>query len=132
MRRYLKDSEIADALRDAKGFLSGAARALGVTRQAIAQRVRKSPVLSAVEAECVETNLDTAESRLTDAIDEGAGWAIKFYLQCKGKERGYHFPNAVAEVEEPPRPPRSVAEIEAEIAALGFVRKGREECRDDG
>lgn len=120
MRRYLKDSEIADALREGKGFLAEAARRLGVTRQAIAHRVRNSAFLSAVEAECVETNSDIAESRLVAAIEDGEGWAIKFYLQCKGTERGYHFPNAVAVVDETPKPPRSVEEIERDIEALGY------------
>ena len=120
MRHYLKDSEIADALRDGKGFLAEAARRLGVTRQAIAARVRKSAFLSAVEAECVETNSDIAESRLVSAIENGEGWAIKFYLQCKGTERGYHFPNAVAVVEDTPKQPRSVEEIEADLRRLGY------------
>lgn len=120
MRRYLKDSEIADALREGKGFLAEAARRLGVTRQAIAHRVRNSAFLSAVEAECVETNSDIAESRLVAAIEDGEGWAIKFYLQCKGTERGYHFPNAVAVVEDTPKQPRSVEEIERDLEALGY------------
>ena len=123
MRRYLKDEDIAAALRESKGFFAEAARRLGVTRQAVAKRVRASATLSAVEAECVETNLDTAESRLTAAIEDGAGWAIKFFLQCKGKERGYHFPNAVPVEEEPPPPVRSVEEIERDLAELGYSRK---------
>lgn len=127
MRRTLKESDIADALRAGRGFLSEAARRLGVTRQAIAHRVRNSASLSAVEAECVETNLDTAESRLVAAIDEGAGWAIKFYLQCKGKERGYHFPSAVAVLDDVQKPPRPVEEIEADMARLGWTRKGVED-----
>ena len=128
MRRTLKESDIADALRAGRGFLAEAARRLGVTRQAIAHRVRNSEALSAVEAECVETNLDTAESRLVAAIDDGAGWAIKFYLQCKGKERGYHFPNAVAVPDDTPPPPRPVEEIEAELARLGWRRDGGEDA----
>jgi len=91
-----------------------------VTRQAIAHRVRNSAFLSAVEAECVETNSDIAESRLVSAIEDGEGWAIKFYLQCKGTERGYHFPNAVAVVEDAPKQPRSVEEIEADLRRLGY------------
>lgn len=125
MRRYLKDEDIAAALREGKGFYAEAARRLGVTRQAVAKRVHASATLSAVEAECVDTNLDTAESRLIAAIEDGAGWAIKFFLQCKGKERGYHFPNAVPVEEEPPPVVRPLEEIERDLAGLGFVPKGK-------
>jgi hypothetical protein len=36
-----------------------------------------------------ERMTDVAEMALFDAIKEGEGWAVCFYLKTQGKERGY-------------------------------------------
>lgn len=83
------DQQIRDALREAKGFVSRAAEALGCSQQTIRNRLDKSEVVKAVVEEINESNLDRAETRLFDAIDNGEPWAIKFFLAYKGRSRGY-------------------------------------------
>lgn len=119
-RGKIPESAVAEALKAAHGFYSGAARALGISRQSVRDRVKKSPALRAVVDDCLETHLDEAESRLTEAIDRGEPWAVRFLLECKGRPRGYcRVPDpapAVAVV----APPRSLEELKAEAAKYGI------------
>jgi predicted transcriptional regulator len=81
--------EYAAALREAKGMVSIAARRLGVSHQAVSQRVAKHPTLRDARDEAREEMTDIAELRLYERIQAGEGWAVCFYLKTQGKERGY-------------------------------------------
>lgn len=77
------------ALRKANGFISVAAKALGVSYTAVQQRVKHNPDLQMIIDESKETMLDLAECKLISAIKDTQPWAVCFYLKCQGKERGY-------------------------------------------
>lgn len=81
--------EYAQALREAKGMVSIAARRLGVSHQAVTQRINRHPTLQQVRDEAREEMTDIAELRLYERIQFGDAWAICFYLKTQGKERGY-------------------------------------------
>jgi predicted transcriptional regulator len=81
--------EYAQALREAKGMVSIAARRLGVSRQAVNQRISKHPTLREARDDAREEMTDVAELRLYERIQAGEAWAVCFYLKTQGKERGY-------------------------------------------
>lgn len=81
--------EYGVALRKANGFISVAAKKLGLSYTAVYQRVKNTPELQQIVDECKEATLDMAESRLISAIKDTQPWAICFYLKCQGKDRGY-------------------------------------------
>lgn len=83
------DAEILEALKKAQGFYTLAAKALGINRRTIAERVAKSAKLKKALNDEMETRLDLAENRLVAAVNNGERWAIKFLLECKGRDRGY-------------------------------------------
>lgn len=83
------NKQIIEALRDSQGMVAVAARSLGVSRQTIYNRMEKSPEVREAIEEAREFTTDRAETKLFQAIEEGEGWAVCFYLKCQGKERGY-------------------------------------------
>lgn len=85
----IKNQQIKDALKVTGGFISHAAAKLGTSHQNISQRVARSAELKQYLDKLKEFNLDTAEVQLLNLIRKGDFAAIKFYLQCHGKERGY-------------------------------------------
>lgn len=85
----LTKERVAEALRKNAGVQAAAARALGVTRQAIQNWLRDHPELREVIAENDETLLDLAESNLIKALKNGEKWATRYMLDTKGKVRGY-------------------------------------------
>lgn len=80
---------IAKALRACGGWMTGTAKMLGVSVQAISKRIKDDPKLKAVYEESKEEHLDIAESKLVEALRKGYPWAVQFMLKFKGKERGY-------------------------------------------
>lgn len=82
-------TEVENALRNTKGMVSVAARSLGMTRQALYNRIHKSTALQELIADEREAMTDTAELALHRAIVGGEAWAICFYLKTMGKSRGY-------------------------------------------
>jgi hypothetical protein len=87
--------EIDAALRAAGGVYAHAARLLSeatgrsCTRQNIQQWVHKYSKLTETVREGVEEIKDLAETALIENIRNGDTNAIKFYLETKGKDRGY-------------------------------------------
>jgi len=80
---------VEDALRATGGFESQAAKKLGVTHQAINKRIRNNKRLQVVKKDIEYALLDLAESKVIKAIQDEDRDMIKFYLKCKGKDRGY-------------------------------------------
>lgn len=88
-KRRTSIEECAEALRKSGGFLTGAAKLLGISPGSLCQRISNHPELKAIQDEIKESYLDMAETALlkkVKALDLGA---ICFYLKCQGKKRGY-------------------------------------------
>jgi hypothetical protein len=87
--RKLTIDQIEQALRANGGWFTQAAKALGVSHQAISTRVQKSERLQRVTEDVKAQYLDLAESKLMQKIKDGDLGAICFYLKCQGRQRGY-------------------------------------------
>ena len=91
--RQLKEDYL-EALKQSAGLITQACRKVGIgSRQTILNWRHKDPKFDAAcieaEKEACETALDLAEGALMRNIQAGDTKAIRFYLQCKGKSRGY-------------------------------------------
>lgn len=86
---HLSVQMVEAALRNAGGFVSGAARLLGCDVSTVRRQIQKHPELAAIKEDAIEKLLDGAESKLMQAVKEGAPWAICFVLKCKGRQRGW-------------------------------------------
>jgi hypothetical protein len=89
------EKQVREALAYAGGIATEAARYLTDTygrpcaRNTISTYLAKSADLRSFQAECLETALDVAESALMRRIEQGDTSAIRFFLETKGKHRGY-------------------------------------------
>jgi hypothetical protein len=87
--------EVEEALLECAGICAAAAERLKLKtgRQCSHSTVRKyldrHPSLKEAVQQAVEVNLDLAETKLLSALNQGAEWAVKFYLEMKGRQRGY-------------------------------------------
>ena len=81
--------EIEKALSVSRGLKGPAAQSLGVTWQAVHNRVKKSERLQEHLKQIREDSLDYVEGKLFENIDEGNTSSIIFYLKCQGISRGY-------------------------------------------
>jgi GTP cyclohydrolase II len=80
---------IEKALRDKRGNVSAAAKALDLSRTSLYERIHKSDKLQEVLTESRETMLDNAETALYDDALNGNTTALIFFLKTQGKSRGY-------------------------------------------
>jgi hypothetical protein len=71
------------------GFISETAKALGISYQALSQRIKKNKELAKMVDAINETKLDFSESKLFVKIQEGDIKAITFHLERKGGHRGW-------------------------------------------
>lgn len=84
------NEELAELLKKAYGSISHVASAIGVTRQSLWTRVKRSAMLQQVVEEARETIVDLAERKLYKAVEAGMEWAVKRVLDSKrGVERGW-------------------------------------------
>lgn len=84
-----KVEQIAAALRRTAGLASAAAELLHCPHSTVRNYMKRHPSLAAIADETAEAMLDLSESKLYAAINAGTDWAVKFYLETKGKNRGY-------------------------------------------
>jgi len=82
-------SQVASALREAHGIKAAAARALGCERETIDAYIRRHPTVKAAHDEATDHVLDIAESHLIRAVERGEWDQIRYYLNAKGRSRGY-------------------------------------------
>jgi len=85
----LTNEMVLDAMRRAAGIKSAAARALGVTRQTIYNYIIAHPEIKPQIDEICEITLDMAESKVYQAINEGDGQMVRWFLDRRGRSRGY-------------------------------------------
>lgn len=81
--------EVAAAIRQHKGCLYLACRALKITHPTLAKYRLLWPELNEVIEEEKGALLDAAEVSMHAAILRGEAWAICFFLKTQGKHRGY-------------------------------------------
>jgi len=81
--------DVAEALKQARGFMGEAAKLLNCSRTTIHTYVKRYKFLQQLLEEIREANIDFAESKLFQAIERGEAWAITFFLKTQAKHRGY-------------------------------------------
>jgi hypothetical protein len=89
MARRTTIVECAEALTKSGGFVSYAAKMLGIAHSSLRERILRHPELQKVQKEVSDSYLDMAEHSLVKKVKDGDLGAICFFLKCKGKERGY-------------------------------------------
>jgi DNA-binding Lrp family transcriptional regulator len=89
MSRHRTIAAIEAALRRLDGSISAAASDLGITAQAVRDRIRRSGHLQDVLADIDVSLLDDAESVLRKAIRAGDTATTRWFLERKGRARGY-------------------------------------------
>lgn len=85
----LSIAKVEAALRKYKGILSSAAEACGVARTTLYRFMEKHPELKEVRNELDETLLDVAETNVITDLEKGDMKTTRWYLDRKGKDRGY-------------------------------------------
>lgn len=85
----LTAEDVESKLREHGGNMAAVGRALGVTRQAVFDFVKRRKTLLAVVLDCRESFKDDAETSLQQAVRAGQAWAVCFYLKTQAKDRGY-------------------------------------------
>ena len=78
-----------EALKKSGGVITPACNAVGIVRTTYYNWRNEDPEFAAACDETTELALDLAESALLRNIQAGDTKAIKFYLLCKGRSRGY-------------------------------------------
>ena len=81
--------EVANAIRDANGMVSAAARKLDVDRTTVYRYINKYVTVKNALDEARESLLDMTEAQLFKAVQGGNVTAIMFTLKTIGKDRGY-------------------------------------------
>ena len=77
------------AIQDTKGFVSTAAKRLGISRVQLYRIINKHPTVKEALIDAREEMKDYAESKLFTNIQEGKEASIFFYLKTQAKDRGY-------------------------------------------
>jgi hypothetical protein len=89
MAEKYKTDEVIQAIEEAHGNISAAARRLGAHRNTIASYIKKYATVGAAYEEARETLIDFTENQLFNQVKEGNITAIIFTLKTIGKYRGY-------------------------------------------
>lgn len=115
------EEQIAEAIVECGGYISGIAKRLGTGSSAIGQYIKSRPALRDLQQDILEELLDNAERGLCKAVYAEKSWAIKFVLARLGRHRGYGHK----------------IEVEGASAAIGRVvvympNDGREQGATDG
>ena len=81
--------QVADALTQAKGFVSVTAKNLGCSDQTVRNYMDRYAICKQAVLDAREQMIDIAEGRLYQNINEGDNTAIIFFLKTQAKHRGY-------------------------------------------
>jgi hypothetical protein len=88
--RWHTEDELALALEQHRGFVSFTAKSLGISFQALYNRISKSPRLQQVRKAVEEAFLDCAENNIVTAVIQGKDLRTSQYvMSTKGRHRGY-------------------------------------------
>jgi hypothetical protein len=80
---------IIGVMRKYGGIRPEVCKELGITRQTLFCRIKNSPTLQAAELDIEEENLDIGEGHIINGLREGKERYVFYYLDHKGKRRGY-------------------------------------------
>ena len=81
--------KFVELLKKSGGVLKPACEALHISRHTILDWRKEDPDFAQACAETIELFIDEAESKLYAAVRRGNFKAIKFFLENKGRARGY-------------------------------------------
>jgi hypothetical protein len=87
-RRY-SAQQVADAIREARGFVTVAAEKLGCHRATVQRYINDYATVKEAVEDSREKRHDYVENKLMSAINDGNVTAIIFYLKTQCKDRGY-------------------------------------------
>jgi len=82
-------AQVIEAITQARGLVTAAARLLGCDPSTVDRYVNRYPTVAAAKRQAREGILDMAEAGLIQSIRDREPWAIKYYLSTQGKDRGY-------------------------------------------
>lgn len=82
-------AKVEAALRKYHGIVTQAAEACGVARPTLYNFMKKHPELKEIRDDLDETLLDVAESNVIGALQSNDMKTTRWYLERKGKDRGY-------------------------------------------
>ena len=88
-REQYTAEQVAQAIKKSRGILTGAAQALGCSRQTVDNYIKKYKTVKDAYAEARETTIDFVETKLLKNIDSGDTTAMIFFLKTIGRNRGY-------------------------------------------
>lgn len=88
-RKILKEADLLQAIKGSRGFYSEIAKRLGCEWHTVERAINASPAAQELVRVETERTLDMVESKAITKIEEGDSTMIRFYLQTKGKRRGY-------------------------------------------
>lgn len=72
-----------------RGLIYQTLESLGMKYQFYRENLKSDPDFAEAVYEAKERNLDRAEQKILEHIDDGEVSANMFYLRCQGKHRGY-------------------------------------------
>ncbi len=81
--------KVINALIKNNGYISFAARQLDCHRNTISKMISEHPEIREIVEDKLEFKLDVAEIQIENAIKSGDLATAKWYLDRKGKKRGY-------------------------------------------
>jgi hypothetical protein len=81
--------EAIQAIRDRKGFVSQAAKQLGISRVQLYRILKAHPTVKEALDDAREEMKDFAESKIYQKISDGDTTMIIFYAKTQMKDRGY-------------------------------------------
>ena len=87
-RRY-SAQQMANAIREARGFVTVAAEKLGCHRATVQRYINDYATVQDALTDAREKRHDFVENKLMTAIQDGNITAIIFYLKTQCKDRGY-------------------------------------------
>ena len=85
----LTKGRVAQALNATGAIVADTTGVLGVSRQALYKFMERHPDLRVLRTEIEEELLDIAESNVIAAIRAGDMKTVRWFLERKGKDRGY-------------------------------------------
>jgi transposase-like protein len=85
--RDYKADEVAQALRDADGIVSEAARILGCARSTIYRAMDEYVTVKEAREEAQASAVDTAERKLMDLVEQGDFKAVRMLLRTQRPDK---------------------------------------------
>lgn len=82
-------SQAIEAIKEKKGFITQAAKSLGISRRHLHRLINRHPTIKEAVEDAKEEMKDFAESKLYDGITNDNTALIIFYLKTQAKDRGY-------------------------------------------